>query len=1175
MAAQYQFSKETVNFMQITRALLDVVPDVFRKLLLSRLPPSGLGPVLWNKKGQILSLLTNQQKKMLFPQGGVFAGSLKDLDTSLLYILLRNLGNIPPHQNGWGRVPNVADRSLSANIARLRIQRNEAFAYTNTASLSDEDLKIRWAVIRQSVEDIENNAFSTRTFVAELDSILTMTVDSSTEKNFNVLAKELEASKMAAQYQFSKETVNFIRITKAFVGVVPDVFRELLLSRLPPSGLGPVLWNQKGQIFSLLNNQQKKMLFPQGGVFGGSIKYLDISLLYILLRNLGNIPPHQNGWGRVPDVADRSLSANIDRLRIQRNEAYGHAKAASLSDGDLKIRWAVIRQSVEDIENNALSTMTFVAELDSILTMTVDSSTEKNFNVLAKELEEKNEEQQQQEFTARISENEDRPCNITITVIGHKGVGKSCFVKQIKEEYILEGGPGSTDTADLYVNYLAFNPNTRFRKKLDENGEVETGRQRLKRIIDRYRKGDNLDIQKPVQTEPSQSSPMKISEVQRKRKSLANSSHSEEIKHVKLSSEHRNVIEEVMHTEIEESDKQMKGFITIYDFGGEKVFYNTHHCFMSSNMVFVLVFDVAMCLDTNRSKDGYESIENWLRSIATYAVDKAAHGEGTPPVIIVGSHLDEVSPDEKEQEEAFSAVLEELYKNPQLREIMEIHVQEMYPIANLNDSSKHKRLFELVWQKIIDVAPLQSQWEKPVPARWMAFEHYLVKRKRKNTGSVILTYEELLEINRESAVPLAEHEILDFLKNLRLVGPFLCFELHGKRPFIVLHPQWIVDAFKAIITAPDFTVGLSMKLKLQWKQFQKSGEIKIDLIQKLWERHKDSSFLSNFETLYSVMETLGLLANPLSDNEKVEYFIVPSMLRTADPNIIQPILNHADTVTTVTLCLKFDNPFIPQAVWDKMIAACIHKFRPLNEHGHDGSNFIQRSFVCLSVDSLWNMIINCSENIMKITMFKKDTDKSVPTGAGVKLLGDLQFHLKRILELNHQSHLKYQFYLHNDYRFTAKDKMVKADDLIQTPRLQCHSLNETQWIEREHYHIWFKCPDQKNSMNETRIKEIHAEMIRKLSAWIDLRLPETWKTFQTCITPYLDHVDVYGSQIKCLDDICRTLIGNGSIGYGKYDKLRSVAEKIHDEAVKIIDEASSEINDIQGFVFHDQPQTLG
>ncbi|XP_021358138.1 uncharacterized protein LOC110453508 [Mizuhopecten yessoensis] len=515
-----------------------------------------------------------------------------------------------------------------------------------------------------------------------------------------------------------------------------------------------------------------------------------------------------------------------------------------------------------------------------------------------------------------------------------------------------------------------------------------------------------------------------------------------------------------MGTEKEDKhDGDVKGYVTIYDFGGEKVFYNTHHCFMSSNMVFVLVFDVAMCLDPSRAKDGYERIEFWLRNIATYAIDRAAPGKGTPPVILVGSHLDIVSKNKEEQKRMFASVLEKLYEKPELREIMATHVQEMFPIADLNDSTKNQDTYERVWKKIISIAPLQSQWMKPVPARWVALEYELVRLK--NEGRIILTYADLLEINSKSAVPLAEDDVMGFIMTLRFSGSFLCFDLHSKSPFIVLQPQWIINAFKAIITAPKFTSDLSTKQSLQWTEYEKSGVLSHDFIRQLWDRPAKYRFLDEEDRLYIIMETLGLLTKPISVDAEVDYFIVPSILQPADPEVISPVLADPDTVTTVTLCVKFDNPFIPQAVWDKMIASCIHRFQRLKELGDDGLKFIRRGFACLSVDFLWKMIINCSDNAMKVTMFKTDTDHSVPTGTGIKLLSILTFLLQRILKLNHQSHLAYQIYLHNDFRFTAAEQMVKVDDLRQTAHLRCYGLKRREWIDKNDLYIWFKNPDEK------------------------------------------------------------------------------------------------------------------
>ncbi|XP_033728200.1 uncharacterized protein LOC117317497 [Pecten maximus] len=192
---------------------------------------------------------------------------------------------------------------------------------------------------------------------------------------------------ITAKYPSTKETTNYARICRVVVDVIPDVFRQLLFSWLPVSGLTSVLINQRDQIFNLLNNQQKKIIYPRGGMFQGTTKDFDISLLYILLRNLGNIQPHRKGWGQVPDKADRSLSANIERLRIQRNDAYGHAKSASLSDVDFQARWTDIRQSIEDLQNGGHIKGEVVAAMNNIETMRMDPSTESNFIALVKEME--------------------------------------------------------------------------------------------------------------------------------------------------------------------------------------------------------------------------------------------------------------------------------------------------------------------------------------------------------------------------------------------------------------------------------------------------------------------------------------------------------------------------------------------------------------------------------------------------------------------------------------------------------------------------------------------------------------------------------------------------------------------------------------------------------------------
>ena len=190
---------------------------------------------------------------------------------------------------------------------------------------------------------------------------------------------------MAASLTSTTETTNFARICRLVVEVIPDIFRALFIRQLP-SGLPSVLSMDRSKIEKLLNNQQKRMLYPTGGVFQGSEKDIDLSLLYIILRNVGNIAPHQKGWGVPPDPSDWSLSANIDRLRQHRNKV-AHANDASISVGDFQARFSDIRQCVVEIEKSHLKTRKFRQMVDSIRTVTMDPDVETKYITIVKNLE--------------------------------------------------------------------------------------------------------------------------------------------------------------------------------------------------------------------------------------------------------------------------------------------------------------------------------------------------------------------------------------------------------------------------------------------------------------------------------------------------------------------------------------------------------------------------------------------------------------------------------------------------------------------------------------------------------------------------------------------------------------------------------------------------------------------
>ena len=94
---------------------------------------------------------------------------------------------------------------------------------------------------------------------------------------------------------------------------------------------------------SLINKHQEAL------VYGHDYSKFDVTLLYFLLRNMCSIQPHSNKWGNNPHPGDRGVSANIERIRLIRNE-YGHNSETSISDTDFKQKYQYIKDIVQELE---------------------------------------------------------------------------------------------------------------------------------------------------------------------------------------------------------------------------------------------------------------------------------------------------------------------------------------------------------------------------------------------------------------------------------------------------------------------------------------------------------------------------------------------------------------------------------------------------------------------------------------------------------------------------------------------------------------------------------------------------------------------------------------------------------------------------------------------------------
>lgn len=177
-----------------------------------------------------------------------------------------------------------------------------------------------------------------------------------------------------SKYVSTKETTNLARVVRIILGPCTDLLRDVLSKEMSPVALShnvtTFLNNLPKQTKSPINKRQEQL------VHGGNFLNFDITLLYVLLRNICPIQPHLNQWGNAPSQGDRSLSANIERIHLVRNQ---YAHSPSISDYNYEHSWNIIFQAVKEIEGYLGTSTTYQDALTEIRSCSMDIEEEQKY----------------------------------------------------------------------------------------------------------------------------------------------------------------------------------------------------------------------------------------------------------------------------------------------------------------------------------------------------------------------------------------------------------------------------------------------------------------------------------------------------------------------------------------------------------------------------------------------------------------------------------------------------------------------------------------------------------------------------------------------------------------------------------------------------------------------------
>ncbi|VDI65638.1 Hypothetical predicted protein [Mytilus galloprovincialis] len=382
-----------------------------------------------------------------------------------------------------------------------------------------------------------------------------------------------------------------------------------------------------------------------------------------------------------------------------------------------------------------------------------------------------------------------------------------------------------------------------------------------------------------------------------------------------------------------------------WDFAGQKEFYATHQTFLSANAVYLLVVDISEEFKSKTYENMIEKefdtigeyIDFWLDNIHCYCTDdKNAPTKGNkdgvlnPPVIVVGTGIDKIPLDKREERKKkfLTHLHDTMSTQPKRRHLRKPHfLSNKFP-------SNNKKEFEELRKDILRKAKDLSNWEENLPVRWVVLEKELFRdktetallsteanRKGPTFGNIkVVMYTEAQFLADKCSFPNVQQETSEldsFLKYEHEIGNIIFFK--EVKEYIVLDPEWLVDVFRCFVSHDynDDTLGMT-----EWEVLSKTGKLEDTLIKTLLEKVPCMILMKHKQYLLELMEEFGIIVKPKNYASRNDIYM-PCMIK---PRPFQEIFGKVDVETEYCkksswFCLVFN--FLPPSYFNHVLVSFV------------------------------------------------------------------------------------------------------------------------------------------------------------------------------------------------------------------------------------------------------------
>ena len=334
---------------------------------------------------------------------------------------------------------------------------------------------------------------------------------------------------------------------------------------------------------------------------------------------------------------------------------------------------------------------------------------------------------------------------------------------------------------------------------------------------------------------------------------------------------------------------------SIWDFGGQEEYYATHQCFLSQRSLYLLLFNL------NDGDSGVQELKPWLNNIALRAPRSY--------VIIIGTHLDEV-PEEKREE--IDLLLHRVGKLAESYH-SKLQIVEVMPVGLKNRIENIGLLKEAIYNHAASYktrAGLHIMGQK-IPASYHALDKQLEvvqQEVRQSLREPIMHAEEFNTMVQQ--MNLADIQDEEELKTATLfltdVGSLLHYDdrSHNLHELYFVDPRWLCDMMSKVVTIKERN------------PFVKKGILYSRDIPMLF---KDDIFPWKYFEQYLTLLDRFEIALPL-DNRRV---LIPSMLPDERPSQLSQ-KKPKDSPPMYSRYILFNSAETPPGFWSRLLSRIMH-----------------------------------------------------------------------------------------------------------------------------------------------------------------------------------------------------------------------------------------------------------